>query len=465
MSGTWQDYKGIEGYRKMIAELQATIHSSYPEYQGKIYVFDQSQNTLRESGRAAQYLGISLEELVRAVRENGISKFVKEGKEFPNAKLGGVAIKIKKSDGSFVFVALGRTTDRVPSLTPEGIKTLAWNTVHEIGHALFAFEYQSDDFGVLHEQLQILHKELNESKIIVNQKARANLTPTEQSKLQHFQQLYNIRLLELRRLQESWCEVFSRSLLVHNGAEKEFLDEAAATYDARRLMGFHTYSPSEEIAQFKKDYPDFLHMGKQRPELMGYALEGMRRAAELAHIVGKKHMNPTDLHSYEELGQAGSLANVHQQILSQMSSTDQIAYLRARQHIIRNAPQILSAAYYKGGDYTTATPQVTKLGVAAGRAILQMGAKDKEVLSLTIQADQLLATNLLAELFAIDDIGLSRPFGLNDEDVTKLVTQMRSGKIKDLSWAQGLADGKPIEEIAPQIRVLLGKPAKLPDRP
>ncbi len=239
---SWQDYKGIAGYNKMIDEIRASIYREFPETKGRLYIYNQLAPG--EVERAKVYLQVP--DLVKQVNHSISEHYKGTGidMKFPSAH--GFMQPLTDKYGKTVYLALGINPRWVPrqqggekrlvpngtdaevekSLTPETILWAAWHNLHEAGH------------GVQHVT----------------------------------QSLINDPVAKFAgRYQESHAEVFARALLVHNGAPRDKLLNVVAGYDARRFGSLldrqeDRYDPSAALFSLISGEP-------KRSELLSYDLK------------------------------------------------------------------------------------------------------------------------------------------------------------------------------------------------
>jgi len=426
---SWKDYKGIAGYNQMIDEIRSSIYKDFPEAKGKIYIFNHLANQDEEVKRAEKELGIP--DLKKDA--NLVLQAMKRNSNFPD--ISGMMLPIEYENGKRVFLAMGwnpksnyveahgkkikiaDTLDKKleKELTPEYIRTLAWNNLHEAGHAL-----------------QWLTRLYNYNGAIGVNKENVGIYP------------------------ESGAEVFARSLLVHNGVKKEgFVYEVMADYDARKYSGIDYYDPSRALLYVTGFDPT------KENELKSYNLKGVKDAFYLSHGVTKNFLG-NSAEQYSEFTQNQALAVAASYLAQDKGfSEEQIKnWIKERNDIVLRAGQIEAGDNYLKnpvGEYKGFEKPDIKLEQVASRAWLKyQQTHDK--------ADGIMASVLISGMLDLNKHGLKHSTELDKNNAQVL--------LQNKDWeniAKRMAAGESIEYTAPDIKKFIDEhkisvPSQIPNK-
>lgn len=429
----------------MINELQASLDQSFPEFVSqnadgteikRVLAFNRiafAQNPQAELERCERELGLEKGALFEQIE--GLNP----GSELPFGPDDGKAYPLVRADGSRVTLAFG--TGDPNKLSAGDIIENAWNTCHEIAHGVYP---------LLYPEAEISRQEFNALQASVREQLKAqNIDDAALASMSKPDLLIALgaqnshELLETLRKQqndETFAEVFSRSLMVHNGADRGYWWDRAMSksYDARQVGGFDPYDPSEEAKFIQQNHPDFLE--SEMDEIENYQFSGMREAAALANEAVNANTAANLSEFYEQYIQAEVNGKVYVDKIIWDGTITPKDWLSERSHIIRDAQQAVAGMKGFIDTYETPEPGVTSLEQAAGRAFLQFQKTKSE-------ADKAIATGLLRATFALDNLSFRPDFNLESNDVDKLMLTTEK-----FAWADQLANGEPIEQVSSQIQ-------------
>ena len=119
------EYRGLEGYKRMREEVMESLLAEYPELRGKMEVYDlTAQDQKAEQRRVENFLGLSKGSLNQPIQG--------EARYFPVA--GGNPLN--KDDLRIVIGNLPPEDNNWDSLKPNDINFLAWHLTHELFHGV-----------------------------------------------------------------------------------------------------------------------------------------------------------------------------------------------------------------------------------------------------------------------------------------------------------------------------------------
>lgn len=440
---SYRDYEGSRGYNQMIEELGESIAREFPELDPdqNLYILNNVGPIEEEISLAAEALGVSPEDISNSVRRDF------PGVDFPNERVQATVIEIERANGSSAWLAIGEALQET-DLNPNVIQDDARVILEEVGHALLSIShpnYQLPDRASrdrLQEAILDLHEE--HGRELSDMEALPLLSSDNREML--------LGTIALRRFQETFAETFSSTVLVNNGASREwFIDQRQAQADIGQLSGIVPYDPSEELEALQSLRPDFF---EDKPEQVDYRVTGLREVFD-ASFQATKLFEPTSWEqAFEDFAHA-RVSGIAESLVSDMPPEQVIEWYQDRIGIIRDSAQAMAGIRHLSQDrgspdfnpnYQEAQPGVESIEQAAGRAFqLYQQTRSEE--------DRLLASHLLESAITMGELGYRRPTNLTSGHLGALI---QSPELPH-AWAGRLSQGEPIDEVAGEILRLFGQ--------
>lgn len=404
-----EDYRGRDGYRRMVQELRASVAREFPERADDIYIVDMTADRGAEMAAAARQLGMSVAELMARGRQSS-SPFAAE---FPNIQNGN-AYPITRPDGTTAWVVFSWPPEAmaeqgVDQLTPNHILEMSKVILHEVGHAL--------SVGDSHHQP----------------------SPT----------IDDTRAEDIR--EESQAEVFALAALTDNGVPPSESDELCAMYDARKYDpinpntgGLDSYDPSEEYRHLRDTY---LTSRPQRP-FTSYNLTGLRETFDATQAAFAETPESRQ-QGLEYIACQRALLLTVAQLRRTGLTEDQIAqWVIDRQNYIYDGAQVESGRAYLAnptGNYVPAQPATGSYPQSVGRAWLAALNNPQD------NASKILADWMVLGMREMVEEGLYPEYGFTYEDLHLPMP------ITDARWrpvAEMLARGERPERVREAMRAV-----------
>ncbi len=427
-----ENYRGVDGYNRMLGELQSSMEMSFPELVGRVYAFNQYNDISDEIIHAAEYLGLEPEEMTRQIEAQNDNTSLEEQRP------AGIAYQLQRADGTTVTICFDGSGGTAVELTPDIIEIFFKNALHEVGHGIANHLYPEIAFPT-GQEYQSMRQELDPMGNV--------------SYLERFRQLSPEGLntfLEVEhtgRFQETLAELFALSVMTNNGFPKsKYWDNAIAGYDRSQLiLAFDRYDIGEESRYLLEHYPEFL---ENPTPPSSYRLKNMREAIEYAWQATNHHNQPTNEDIYESYMLSNALLVALNIEYPERNPTEDEFFLTAQKFSHLSSDARSSEAGYV---YSHATSQSDDSQLAYSSPIGEKDSLERAAaiayLDYINSGDVVMgnvALDLLRSVFAMDDLGFRPEFNLSDEDALALF----STDIPPLAWAENMRDGTSIEEVA-----------------